>query len=276
MSSITLFFVLVAPLLGAIVGSATNALVPRLASGEGGWLTERSKCPHCQTLLRPRHLVPVLSYLVLRGRCASCRRQIPLQYLLVELAGAAAFAAVAVQAAQDPAASPWSVAATLALVATLLALSAYDALTAEVPFVLVLPAIAVAALRAALPGAPELGSALVGAAVAGGFFALQVLILTPLYRARMRRAGEPSDAVVGGGDALIALVLGLAVGWPATVVALMVAYVLGALVSIPLLLLRRKRGTSTIPLGPFLAAGTLVGILWGDTIVSLYLRALGL
>lgn len=273
MNPLALFFVLMAPLLGAVVGSATNAIVPRLASGEGGWLTERSKCPHCRSVLRARHLVPVLSYLVLRGRCSACRRKIPLQYLFVELIGASAFALVAVHATSDPELHPATLAVTFLLVAVLLMIAAYDTLTMEIPFVLVLPAIALAALRAALPGAPDISSALIGAGVIGGFFLLQLLILTPLYRARMRSAGEtPDGGVIGGGDALLGIVLGLSVGWPGAVVALAGAYLLGALVTVPLLLTGKAGRKSAIPFGPFLAAGALLGILWGDTLVSFYLR----
>ncbi len=274
--SLSLLFVVFAPLLGAIIGSAVNALVPRLARNEGGWLTERSRCPHCKTTLKARHLVPVLSYLVLRGRCASCRVHIPLQYLFVELAGAAAFGLVALKAAQDPSMGVWHVVLTLALVVALLALSAYDALTMELPFVLLIPALLLATALSLLPGA-SFTSSLIGAGFAATFYGLQILVLTPLHRRRARQAGlDDPGGVVGAGDLVLALVPGIACGWPNVVVALGGAYLLGALVTIPMLLVGKARGEHAIPFGPFLAAGTLVAILYGDAVSSAYLRLLGL
>lgn len=271
-----LLALVLSPLLGAIVGSTTNAFVPRLARGEGGYLTERSRCPHCKTTLRPQHLVPVLSYLVLRGRCASCHVRIPLQYLIVEIVGALTFLLLAYAEfhAADP--SLLRLSLTLLLAASLLALSAYDALTMELPLVLLVPAIVLAALRSVVAGAPSLTSALIGAAVAAGFFGLQIAIATPLYRMRARRAGqEPPEGVVGSGDAVLALVPGIAVGWPGIVAALGFAYLLGALVTIPLLSLGTLQRERMIPFGPFLAAGTVAGILWSASVTDWYLRLIG-
>lgn len=264
------------PLMGAIVGSAINAFVPRLAQGDAkGFLTDRSRCPNCKSVLKTRHLIPVLSFLVLRGKCASCKQKISAQYLIVELISALTFTLVAYETlAHDPVDYLWLI-SVLILMTILTALGAYDALTHELPLVLLIPAIFIAFIIALLPGMHGLKSALIGAAVIAVFFGIQMIVITPLYKARARRAGEESPTgVVGAGDAVLGIVPGLAVGWPGVIVALFAAYLAGAIITLPLLIFGKASNKSVVAFGPFLAFGTLIGILWGEEILNFYLQHL--
>ena len=182
---------------------------------------------------------------------------------------------VALQALEQPVFDGWRLFAILVLLTILIALSAYDSLTHELPLILLIPAILVAFIISLLPGMHGLKSALIGAAFALGFFGIQMLLLTPLYRARARRAGEEMPSgVVGAGDAVLGIVPGLAIGWPGTVVALFAAYIVGTIITLPLLIFGKASKKSVVAFGPFLAIGTLIGIMWGDKIINYYLQYL--
>ena len=161
--------VALAALLGALMGSFANVVVYRLPRGMS-IVRPRSRCPACQRTLDPLDLVPVLSFVVLRGRCRTCRARISPRYPLVEGLFAAGFALMALML--PPVAFPWG-AALLAVVATLLACAALiDGETFTLPDVLTLGALALTWLGAALlpagTGLPSLQASIQGAAYAAG------------------------------------------------------------------------------------------------------------
>jgi leader peptidase (prepilin peptidase)/N-methyltransferase len=243
--------IIAAALAGLLVGSFLNVVVYRLPRGES-LLRPRSRCPGCETAIAPYDNIPVVSWLLLRGRCRHCRAPISARYPLVEAATAVLYALVVV--AKDDAVG---IALGLLLVTALVPITLIDLELRLIPNRITLPA-AVAALIAGvvfdLDFVPE---QLIAGAAAGGFFLLAALAYP--------RGMGMGDVKLAG---LIGLYLGRAVA-PAIFVALIAGVLVGAGI------IARKgaqEGRRTaVPFGPFLALGALVGLFAGDSLVDAYL-----
>lgn len=264
--------------LGALVGSFLNVVAYRVPLRRSV-VSPPSACPSCGARIRARDNVPVVSWLVLGGRCRDCRARISPRYPLVELVTAVAFGLVAWWALAsgmlDPDAAPARLAAgVLALVAFLflaavsIALALIDLDSHLLPNRIVLPALAVGAVllgaSALLAGEPgQLLRALAGMLALGAFYA----IVAFAYPGGM-----------GFGDVKLALVIGLHlawVGWGALVVGAFAAFLLGALWGIGLIATRRAGRRSRMPFGPWMLAGAWIGLVAGDTVMGAYLGAAG-
>ncbi|MGI6364881.1 MAG: prepilin peptidase [Bacillota bacterium] len=231
--------------LGAILGSFANVCIWRFPRGESiAW--PPSHCVHCQGQLKPWHLVPILSWVFLGGKCAMCGGRISFRYPVVELASALLFGAIGWQ---------WGISLltlrycilTLALVIAV----GTDLSHQEIPDQVSLGASAILGLIAlvTLSWGNLLGGALL--------FCLLFLI------AVASRGG------MGGGDIKLALGIGLSLGWKLGLVALAVAFMVGGILAIALLI-RGKRGKA-LPFGPFLALGAWIAMFFGDILIDLYI-----
>jgi leader peptidase (prepilin peptidase)/N-methyltransferase len=245
--------VLAAALLGAIIGSFLNVVAHRLPRGES-LATPGSRCPGCGTPVRPYDNVPVLSWLVLRGRCRDCDAPISARYPLVEAGTALLYAVCVLRFGVDE-----DVILPLLLVTLLVPVSLIDLDHRIIPNVLVGPAALVAVVVALLVDQGSLVERLIAGAVAGGFLLLAALA----YPAGM-----------GMGDVKLAGVMGLYLGrdvGPAMLVALVAGTAVGAVI-----IARKgtKEGRKTaVPFGPFLALGGLAGLFAGEAMVDAYLDA---
>lgn len=260
-----------AGMLGLIIGSFLNVVIYRVPAGIP--LTRPSQCPACNAPVRPWQNVPVVSWLVLRGKCASCGEPISARYPLVELATGLAFVAVMwFFLASDPSGvgQPgfWLVlVAFLYLASISIALTLIDLDTHRLPNAIVLPAYIVLGVlfaAACVFGAPW--EALLRAAIGGAVLYAFYFVL------RLARPGG-----MGGGDVKLAGVLGMAlgwIGWGALVVGAFAAFVLGGLFGIALMLMRRAGRKTAIPFGPWMIAGAWVGIFAGEQLAQWYLGAL--
>jgi len=264
---------------GLLIGSFLNVVVYRVPAGLS-IVSPPSACPRCHAEIKPYDNVPVVSWLVLRGRCRDCAEPISPRYLLVELGTGVFFALVAWRfwpfASGQPGADAAAVAsATLTLLAFLylaaisVVLALIDLDTHRLPNTVVLPSYLVGA---ALLGAAGVIShdwhALVTAAIGGaGAFAVFFAI---------------AFAVPGGmgfGDVKLAGVLGLFLGflgWGPLVVGLFAGFLLGGLFAIGLLATRRAGRRSGIPFGPWMLAGAWLGIAVGGPLMTSYLTLTGL
>jgi leader peptidase (prepilin peptidase)/N-methyltransferase len=236
---------------GAILGSFLNVVAYRLPKGQSLSLP-RSRCPQCETPIKPYDNIPVLSWLLLRGRCRACQARISRRYPLVELATAVLMGLVVLAKGADSDAL-----LGLVLVPLLVAITLIDLDHRIIPNKLTLLG-SVAAIAILLLTDPDAVPGHLIAAVAAGGFLLVAAIAYP--------------AGMGMGDVKLAgmmgLFLGRAVG-PAMLVALLAGSVVGAVV-----MARKgvKEGRKTaLPFGPFLAFGALVGLYFGDAIVDWYL-----
>ena len=238
---------------GLAVGSFVNVVVHRLPRGES-LNHPGSHCPSCGHPVRKRDNVPVVSWVLLRGRCRDCAHPISPRYPLLELATAALWVAV-VAAKWDDAAA---ITLGIVLVTLMVAVVPIDLEHRLILNKLTYPA-AILALVIGLAldpgGVPE---QLIAAFAAGGFFLLAALA----YPAGM-----------GLGDVKLAFVMGLYLGRavaPAVFIALIVGVLVGAVV---MARLGRERGRKTqVPFGPFLALGSVVALFAGDELVDAYLE----
>lgn len=243
-------YVALAFLAGLAIGSFLNVVAYRLPRGES-LVSPGSHCPSCDAPVRPRDNVPVLGWLLLRGRCRDCGAAISWRYPAIELATGVLFALVV--ATQDEA---LRVALGLLLVTTLVPVTLIDLDTRLIPNRITLPA-ALAALAAGLLLEPEfVPEQLIAGAAAFAFFFLAAL----LYPKGM-----------GMGDVKLAGVLGLYLG-RAVAPAIFLALISGVVVGLVIMArVGQAQGRKTaVPFGPFLALGGLVAFFWGDALVDAY------
>jgi leader peptidase (prepilin peptidase)/N-methyltransferase len=272
------FYLICLGALGVVFGSFANVLIWRVPRGES-IVSPPSHCPRCGHDVRWHDNIPVVSWILLRGRCRDCGEPIPLRYPVVELASGALWVLAGWVWGLSPA-TPLAI----AFFYLLLVLSAIDLDTRRLPTPLVwaLAAIAAAAAVAAqLTGigfGPLVGQASAGwlaqpaIAAAVGFAAGAGTSagIALLYRALRGRDG------LGFGDVRLLGAMGLVLG-PFVLLAYALGNIIGVLVALPQALLSRKKGalsTRSIPFGPFLALGGVLTALWGPAIWTWYLRLL--
>jgi leader peptidase (prepilin peptidase)/N-methyltransferase len=242
--------VLVVALVGLAVGSFLNVCIARIPAGVSLW-RPRSRCPACRTPIPVRDNVPLVSYVALRGRCRACGWRIPLQYPLVELATGALFVA-----------SYWrfglgeELLVALVLGAALIVLTAIDLRHQLLPDVITLPGIAVGFLASVATGRVGWAESLVGIFVGGGTFFVIIFA---------------SKGGMGGGDMKLGAMLGAFLGWKIVLVSLLIAVLAGGAVAIALLATGARGRKDPVPFGPFLAAGGLAGLFWGERLLEWYL-----
>ena len=262
---------------GAAIGSFLNVVIHRVPLGVS-IVRPPSACAACSAPVRPYDNIPIISWLVLRGRCRDCAAPFSIRYPLIELVTALAFAAIAgVQLSALFATTSMTDALGVLLVTIALlyfasisiALAAVDLDTHRLPDAIVLPAYPVLGVllttAAILLG--DLESAARAAAGAGilfaGYFALALI----------------SPRGMGMGDVKLAGVIGLVLGWfgwPALVVGALAAFLLGGMVGVALIVAQRASRNTGIPFGPWMLGGAWVGILLGEPIARGYLALFGL
>ncbi|MBU1089624.1 prepilin peptidase [Patescibacteria group bacterium] len=240
---------------GLAVGSFTNAAVYRLKICEiKSIFFGRSFCPRCKKTLRARDLIPLASFLLLRGRCRFCRKKISPHYFWVELATAVAFGGVAVFTGfADLALLSWN----LFFTAIFIFLASFDFLFGEIPDEVSLPASLLAFLGSFLAFTIAPCESLIGLLAGGGFFAAIVLISNGKW--------------MGGGDIRFGLLLGALLGWQGFAIAVFAASFLGSTVGVIQILQKKKKLKSALPFAPFLAAGGVAAILFAEEIWEWYL-----
>jgi len=271
-------------LFGLVVGSFLNVVIhrlPRILQRE--WRAEcadlldmtdaeaddepltlskpRSRCPSCQTPIKPWHNIPVLGYLMLRGRCASCGSPIGIRYPVVETVSGIGTAMVAARFGL----SPEGLAAAL-MTWALIALSGIDLDHKLLPDRITLPLVWAGLLLSLGTFFTTPTDAILGAAAGYGV----LWAIFQLFRLATGKEG------MGFGDFKLLAAFGAWFGWQLLPQIVLVASVAGAMVGIVILLLARHRRAEPIPFGPFLAAAGWIAMMWGEAINHFYLRAAGL
>jgi leader peptidase (prepilin peptidase)/N-methyltransferase len=244
--------------LGLLVGSFLNVVIHRVPRGES-LLRPPSHCPQCDRPIRARHNVPVLSWLVLRGRCADCSAPISARYPLVEATTGVSFAVLGATFAGS-----WMLVALLYLAAAGIALTMIDVDTHRLPDVIVLPSCVV--VLALLTGeSASTGSwspllrAVLGAAASWAFF-------------RAVRLAWPGG--MGGGDVKLAVLLGLMtgwLGWGVLAIGVFGGFLLGAVVGVAMMSAGRAGRRTALPFGPFLIIGAFFSVYAGAPLATAYL-----
>lgn len=246
--------IVVAVLLGLVVGSFLNVVITRLPEGRS-LVTPRSACPACGAAIAWYDNVPLVSFAVLRGRCRSCARPISWRYPLTEAATAALFGLAAARFGPAP-----SLGVALLLIALLVAVTGIDLEHQIIPDVITLPGTAAGLLASLVTGDVPWVDSLIGVAAGGGLFLLIILA---------------SRGGMGGGDVKLAAMLGAFLGWKAMLLSVLLAVLAGGAVAVTLLASGRTGRKDPIPFGPFLAGGGVVGLLWGEDLLEWYLGVFG-
>lgn len=211
-----------------------------------------SHCPQCGQRLSPKELIPVLSYFWQRGRCRHCRGKISKRYPVSELVTAGLFTLLYFYFGLTPLLLKYLFLTSVLTVVAFTDLEAY-----LVPNGVLLVALLGGIVLNFWARDLTLFSALLGLALSFGFFAFLALV---------------SRGGMGGGDAKLAGVIGFFLGWPLAAVAVFLACLFAGLLGIFLLSLKLKGRKDRLPFAPFLAAGALVTIVWGEALLAWYLK----
>jgi len=245
---------------GAVVGSFLNVCIHRIPSGVS-IAFPASHCPNCQTPIRPYDNLPIVSYLLLRGRCRACATPISRRYPLVEmLAGIAGVAAVTRFGLSAEALL------VFAFLAALIVITFIDIDHQIIPDAISLPGIFVGFAAALICNAPDLGrpdwlASLAGIGLGGGL----LWAVAAGYEWLTGREG------MGGGDIKLLAMIGAFLGWRAIPVTLLIASLIGTAVGVSLMLARGRDTKMAVPFGPFLAGGAVCALFWGEPLIEWYL-----
>jgi leader peptidase (prepilin peptidase) / N-methyltransferase len=250
-----------AAVVGASIGSFLNVCIYRWPE-EQSVVRPRSRCPACETELAWRDNVPVLGWVLLRGRCRYCGVRVSAQYPLIELATSLIWVAAVARYGFDIEALR-----TAIFLSILLGIAMTDARAMVIPDQFTIVGAGIGLLLAAMPGGISFTAAAVGAVA--GYVLLWIVKLMAEKALR-----KPA---LGVGDIHMMLFVGAFTGLPGMLLTLMLGSVLGVLVGVPLTALRgRLRLMSTyLPLGTFLAVGAALAYVWGPAIIAWYLGFIG-
>ncbi len=244
----------IAGMLGALVGSFLNVCIHRLPRHESV-MAPASRCPSCATPIAWYDNVPVLSYLLLRGRCRSCGAGISCRYPIVELANAVGYGAIVWWFGMG-----WPAVAYALLLSALLVITWIDLAHQIIPDVITLPGIAAGLFCAATILPVGLINALLGLLLGGG-------LLWGLAWASPYLFGKEG---MGGGDIKLLAMIGSFLGWQPTLLTIIVGAVVGSVIGIGLISLKLMRRDQYLPFGPFLALGALVAMFFHQDVLVWY------
>jgi leader peptidase (prepilin peptidase)/N-methyltransferase len=240
-------------LLGLAVGSFLNVCIHRIPRGES-LVRPGSRCPRCGYELRWFDNIPVLSYASLLGRCRKCRARISIRYPVVELATLALFVLHGMVLGWTPLLFP-----RLVFACMLVVLFAIDLEHHLLPNVITLPGIVLGLIASAvLP--PGIVDALVGVLIGGG-------VLWLIGEAYYRYSGHEG---MGGGDVKMLAMIGAFLGWKLVLVTLVLSSIVGSIIGLIVIVVKRGGMKYALPYGTFLALGALVASLVGERIGDWY------
>jgi leader peptidase (prepilin peptidase)/N-methyltransferase len=250
----TAWLVLFWGVLGTAVGSFLNVVADRLPAG-GSILTPPSHCDACDRRLKPLEMVPVLSYLVLRGRCRTCGATLGLRILAVEL-GTGLLFALAVWRAGPVDLRGWLTLILIsAYLAVLLVVTVTDLEHGLILDRVILPAIVLGLIGSLSAGRPGLVAHMLGGLLGAAVIALIIWVV---------------PGGMGWGDAKLAGFVGLVTGLPGVLFGLFIAFVLGGIIAGALMATGLRKRGETIPLGPFLALGGAAALLFGVELLNAF------
>ncbi|MDD4272000.1 MAG: prepilin peptidase [Patescibacteria group bacterium] len=252
-------------LFGLIIGSFLNCLIWRLHKKES--LLGRSYCPKCKKQIAWYDNIPVFSFIMLNGKCRQCGQGISIQYPLVELITGLLFVAAyflnyelritnygsvihdslfMIQSARD-----WF------LICVMIVIFIYDLRWYLILDIVTLPACLIILIFNLILGF-SLWNLLISGIIGGSFFLIQFIISKGRW--------------IGGGDIRLGLLIGLALGWPGVLVAIIISYFIGSIVGLGLIAFGKKQWGSEVPLGVFLSTGAIITLFWQEQILNWYLN----
>lgn len=245
------YYLIIYIIAGLLVGSFLNVVIFRLKEAQslvfGG-----SKCRKCHTKIKPYDLIPVISFLILGGRCRACREKISFQYPIIE-----GLTAILFGLSFWVYGLSWMSVLAAVILSLLLVIVSFDFKELMVPEVVSWILLAVALLGSLAINYNHFGSIILGGLVSGGVIALLVFISKGKW--------------MGDGDIKIALAIGLFLTFPVAIFSVFASFITGAVLGSILIILKRKTGKDQLPFTPFLMLGLIISMLWGQRIIDWYL-----
>jgi leader peptidase (prepilin peptidase)/N-methyltransferase len=256
---------LIVSVFGLLIGSFLNVCIFRIPEGVS-IVTPSSKCPSCGTPIKFYDNIPIVSYVLLMGKCRSCRAKVSPRYPFVEFLNAVLYAVVLNRFGIE---SPWVLLVYLAFTSVLIVIFFIDFDHQIIPNGITYPGIPIAVILGAtiLPDpfyrSSPLGAetAIIGLIAGGGFFYLVAVAGKVIFK---------KDAMGGGDIKMMAMVGGL-LGWKGVILTTFTGSLLGSIIGVTLIRLKGREWGSKIAFGPYLAVGALISMLWGEEILRWYL-----
>jgi prepilin signal peptidase PulO-like enzyme (type II secretory pathway) len=240
---------------GLVVGSFLNCVIYRLNTGES-FLRGRSFCPYCKHILSWKDLIPIFSFLILKGKCRYCGKKISFQYPLVEISTGILFVLIFSQTISDLRLTIYE----LIISCFLIVIFVYDLKHYLIPDQVIYPAIIISLIFSFLNSKFQILNSIYSAFGASLFFLSIYLISKGKW--------------LGFGDVKLAFFMGLFLGFPKILPALFLSFFLGAIIGIGLILAKKKTLKSEVPFAPFLVAGTFIALFFGERLIFWYLNLL--
>jgi len=241
--------------LGLIVGSFSNVCIYRIPRNESV-IYPASHCPKCRTKIKPVDNIPLLSYILLKGRCRNCGSKISIQYPVVEFLTGLIYLIIYLIYGLSIQSLVYII-----LSSALIIIAFIDLQEQMIPDIISLPGIVVGLILSFIvPYISFINSAL-GALVGGGIILIIAWVGSIIFK----------KEAMGGGDVKLAAMIGAFLGWRYTIISLFLGFFLGALTGIVLIITKIKKREDAIPFGPFIVLGSIITLLWGEKILLWYL-----
>ena len=247
--------IVVSIMFGAIVGSFLNVCIIRLPKGES-IIIPGSHCPHCNHPIKFYDNIPLVSYLLLGGKCRYCKRSISAQYPLVE--GTTAISSLLLFLKYGLSLSYFFY---FSFVAALIIITVIDLYHQIIPDVISIPGIGVGLLGALIIPHITFFNSLLGILLGGG----SLFVIATFYQWLFKREG------MGGGDVKLLAMIGAFLGWDAVILTILLSSLIGSITGIIIMVLKGKDFKYAIPFGPFLSLGAVIALFYKNEIISWYL-----
>lgn len=240
---------------GALVGSFLNVCIFRLPKGKS-IIWPGSHCPYCKKPIRFYDNVPLISYILLRGKCRHCKKSISIQYPLVE--GITALSSLLLFMKFGPSLSYLFY---FSFVAALIVITIIDLYHQIIPDVISLPGIGVGLIASLILPQITFLNSFFGILLGGG----SLFLVATGYHWLFKREG------MGGGDVKLLAMIGAFLGWKAVILTILLSSLIGSITGIMIMIAKGKDFKYAIPFGPFLSLGAVMSLIYGQNIISWYL-----
>lgn len=242
-------------ILGLIVGSFSNVCIYRIPRNES-IIYPASHCPKCRSNISPKDNIPLLSYILLKGRCRNCKSKISIQYPIVELLTGLIYLIIYLVYGLSIQSLIYII-----LSSALIIIAFIDLNEQIVPDVISLPGIVIGFILSFLVPYISFVNSALGVVVGGGIILIIGLAGSLIFK----------KEAMGGGDVKLAAMIGAFLGWRYIIISLFLGFFLGALAGIILILSKIKSREDVVPFGPFIVLGSFITLLWGEKIISWYI-----
>jgi len=250
---------IVSIIFGALIGSFLNVCILRLPKEES-IVRPGSHCPQCKNPIQFYDNIPLISYILLKGRCRCCHRRISFQYPLIE--GVTALGSLILFLKFGPSLSYLFY---FSFVAALIVITVIDLYHQIIPDVISLPGIGVGLLGSLLIPQINFRDSLIGVLSGGG----SLFVVATLYQWLFKREG------MGGGDIKLLAMIGAFLGWKAVILTILLSSLIGSITGMIMMVLKGKDFKYAIPFGPFLSLGAVISLFYQNEIIFWYLRYKG-